>query len=83
MEETSTSTLPEKKWVKLTKILLQNYSRGELKTAVDDARDEIHHQINEDGDIIKKEMTSIDAEYGETLKTLTHKNNTTASKTEV
>lgn len=61
------------KWVKLTKILLRHTSRAELKNMIDSAADEIKHVTDENGDIIKEDLTHVEREYGETVKTLKNK----------
>jgi len=60
-------------WVKTSKILLQHVDRAQLKTMIDSAADEISYTTDENGDIVKEEMTHVEREYGETVKTLKNK----------
>ena len=61
---------PAQRWTTLTKVLLQDVDRKDLKKLVDSAADEIGHTADEDGNIVKEGITNLDREYGETVRQL-------------
>lgn len=60
---------PAQRWTTLTKVLLQDVDRKDLKKLVDTAADEIKH-VAKDGKIVKEDMTSVDRKLGETERQL-------------